>query len=65
MLVVEAEVCVDEYDDDCGGCDGDANQVMPLTCDRCRKNFCLHHRHEMDHECKGFENTGRAMSRQG
>jgi len=41
------------------------NQVMPLMCTRCRNNFCLRHRHEMDHECKDFENTGRAMSSQG
>lgn len=40
-------------------------EVMPLKCDRCHKNFCLRHRHEMDHECRGFENSGRAMSSQG
>jgi len=40
-------------------------QVMPLMCDRCRQNFCLRHRHEMDHQCRGFDNTGRTMSSQG
>lgn len=40
-------------------------KVIPLTCERCRKNFCLRHRHEMDHNCQGFENTGRGVTSQG
>jgi hypothetical protein len=34
-------------------------------CDRCHKNFCLRHRHEMDHSCQGFDNTGRSVTNQG
>eukprot|EP00795_Rhopilema_esculentum_P000415 gene415-10084_t len=26
-------------------------ELVPVTCATCRKNFCLRHRHENDHEC--------------
>lgn len=29
--------------------------VCQVTCKSCRKNFCLRHRHEDDHNCKGLE----------
>lgn len=28
--------------------------VCQVTCKSCRKNFCLRHRHEDDHICKGL-----------
>ncbi|XP_021371212.1 AN1-type zinc finger protein 2A-like [Mizuhopecten yessoensis] len=40
-------------------------ELIPVTCDKCRKNFCLKHRNEMDHDCKGFENSGRGVSKTG
>lgn len=40
-------------------------ELIPVTCQKCRKNFCLKHRHEMDHHCSGFEGTGRATSNSG
>lgn len=38
-------------------------QLIPVNCDKCHQNFCLKHRHELDHQCKGFEDTGRGVSR--
>jgi len=26
-------------------------ELVPVTCALCRKNFCLRHRHESDHDC--------------
>lgn len=40
-------------------------ELVPVTCQKCRRNFCLKHRHEMDHQCAGFEGTGRAVSGAG
>ncbi|XP_001362727.1 AN1-type zinc finger protein 2B isoform X2 [Monodelphis domestica] len=28
-------------------------EMMELTCERCGRNFCLKHRHPLDHECPG------------
>jgi len=28
-------------------------EMVPLTCDACKQNFCLGHRHPQDHDCKG------------
>ena len=28
-------------------------EVVPVICDQCRMNFCLRHRHALDHSCKG------------
>ena len=28
-------------------------QLVPVTCTTCRKNFCLKHRFETDHDCQG------------
>lgn len=38
-------------------------ELIPVNCDKCQKNFCLKHRHELDHECKGFEDSGRSVSK--
>lgn len=37
-------------------------ELIPVSCDRCQLNFCLRHRLESDHDCKGFEGSGRAVS---
>ena len=31
-------------------------QLVPVTCSTCRKNFCLKHRFETDHDCQGPPN---------
>ncbi|KAL5022860.1 hypothetical protein ScPMuIL_002015 [Solemya velum] len=33
--------------DDCNG-----RELMPVICDKCHGNFCLSHRHQVDHQCK-------------
>ncbi|GFR87670.1 AN1-type zinc finger protein 2B [Elysia marginata] len=40
-------------------------ELIPVKCETCHQNFCLRHRHERDHECKGFQGTGRGMSNAG
>lgn len=40
-------------------------ELIPVTCDKCHMNFCLRHRNELDHECKGFQGTGRQVSKAG
>ncbi|PIK47571.1 putative AN1-type zinc finger protein 2B-like isoform X1 [Apostichopus japonicus] len=30
-------------------------ELMPIVCDSCRLNFCLKHRHALDHACKGHQ----------
>ncbi|XP_004617192.1 AN1-type zinc finger protein 2B isoform X1 [Sorex araneus] len=37
-------------------------EMMKLTCDRCGRNFCIKHRHPLDHDCSG---EGRPPSRAG
>nr|KAF6451433.1 zinc finger AN1-type containing 2B [Molossus molossus] len=27
--------------------------MMRLTCERCGRNFCIKHRHPLDHDCSG------------
>ena len=40
-------------------------EVMAVQCQKCRKNFCLNHRFETDHECRGFQGSGRGVSNAG
>jgi len=40
-------------------------ELVPITCGTCRQNFCLRHRNELDHDCNGFENSGRPVSSPG
>jgi len=40
-------------------------ELIPVQCETCRLNFCLRHRHELDHECKGFQGSGRGVSNAG
>lgn len=37
-------------------------ELMKLECDRCHSNFCLSHRHPLDHDCKS---KGQALSKAG
>jgi len=40
-------------------------ELVPITCNSCRLNYCLRHRNELDHECNGFENSGQPISTPG
>jgi len=40
-------------------------EAIKVNCDKCRKTFCLKHRFPDDHQCHGFENTGRRMNPAG
>jgi len=40
-------------------------ELVPITCSSCRLNYCLRHRIEIDHDCKGFENTGQPITNAG
>ncbi|XP_046369399.2 AN1-type zinc finger protein 2A-like isoform X1 [Haliotis rufescens] len=40
-------------------------ELVPVKCDKCHQNFCFRHRHETDHKCQGFENTGQGISNAG
>nr|XP_020647667.1 AN1-type zinc finger protein 2B isoform X1 [Pogona vitticeps]XP_020647673.1 AN1-type zinc finger protein 2B isoform X1 [Pogona vitticeps]XP_020647674.1 AN1-type zinc finger protein 2B isoform X1 [Pogona vitticeps]XP_020647675.1 AN1-type zinc finger protein 2B isoform X1 [Pogona vitticeps]XP_020647676.1 AN1-type zinc finger protein 2B isoform X1 [Pogona vitticeps] len=37
-------------------------EMMKVLCDQCHGNFCLKHRHPLDHDCKG---TGHSLSKAG
>ncbi|XP_042323520.1 AN1-type zinc finger protein 2B isoform X2 [Sceloporus undulatus] len=38
-------------------------EMMKVLCDQCHGNFCLKHRHPLDHECSGT--TGHSLSKAG
>ncbi|CAH8502135.1 unnamed protein product [Schistosoma turkestanicum] len=43
-------------------------ELVPFSCDRCKLNFCVSHRNELDHNCKGFQqnlNNSRKLSASG
>ncbi|XP_039267223.2 AN1-type zinc finger protein 2A-like [Styela clava] len=40
-------------------------ELIPVVCPDCRQNFCLRHRHTQDHDCKGFQSSGRGISNSG
>uniref|UniRef100_A0A0B7AZ97 AN1-type domain-containing protein n=1 Tax=Arion vulgaris TaxID=1028688 RepID=A0A0B7AZ97_9EUPU len=40
-------------------------EIVPVACATCRLNFCFHHRHTQDHNCKGFQNSGKSVSNAG
>ncbi|XP_054755113.2 AN1-type zinc finger protein 2A-like isoform X1 [Lytechinus pictus] len=40
-------------------------ELVPVLCSSCHKNFCLKHRHTVDHDCQGFQNSGKSVSKQG
>ena len=37
-------------------------EMMKVICDQCHKNYCLKHRHPLDHNCSG---AGRPLSKAG
>ncbi|NWI68524.1 ZFN2B protein, partial [Todus mexicanus] len=37
-------------------------EMMKVICDQCHKNYCLKHRHPLDHDCSG---AGRPVSKAG
>ncbi|XP_072838697.2 AN1-type zinc finger protein 2A [Pogona vitticeps] len=39
-----------------------AREMMKLVCDQCQRNFCVRHRHPLDHACEG---EGRPISKAG
>ncbi|XP_061761266.1 AN1-type zinc finger protein 2A isoform X2 [Nerophis ophidion] len=43
-----------------GGCK--QKEMMRVTCDQCHLNYCLKHRHPLDHDCK---TDGRPLSQSG
>ncbi|XP_019949738.1 AN1-type zinc finger protein 2A isoform X2 [Paralichthys olivaceus] len=43
-----------------GGCK--QKEMMRVTCDQCRLNYCLKHRHPLDHDCK---TDGQPLSKSG
>ncbi|KAK2146134.1 hypothetical protein LSH36_630g01060 [Paralvinella palmiformis] len=48
--------------------DNDCKQkkrLIPVVCEKCRKNYCLRHRLEEDHSCQGFQGTGKGLSNSG
>jgi len=40
-------------------------ELIPVVCQVCRRNFCLRHRHPQDHDCKGYQDTGKKISNSG
>jgi len=40
-------------------------ELIPFKCERCHKNHCVRHRLDTDHDCEGFQGTGRGMSNAG
>ncbi|KAK6976070.1 AN1-type zinc finger protein 2A-like isoform X1 [Biomphalaria glabrata] len=40
-------------------------ELIPVKCETCRLNFCLRHRHEQDHDCQGFQGSGRTVNNAG
>ncbi|XP_059583541.1 AN1-type zinc finger protein 2B isoform X2 [Alligator mississippiensis] len=37
----------------CGQAGCRQREMMPVLCEQCRRNFCLKHRHPLDHDCAG------------
>lgn len=37
-------------------------EMMKVICDQCHQNYCLKHRHPLDHNCSG---VGRPLSKAG
>ncbi|XP_076996537.1 AN1-type zinc finger protein 2A isoform X2 [Tamandua tetradactyla] len=33
-------------------------EMLPVTCDQCQRNFCIQHRHPLDHGCKPRSHPG-------
>jgi hypothetical protein len=37
-------------------------EVVPVVCGECKLNFCLKHRHPIDHQCEGPAGATRRMA---
>lgn len=53
------------YSNRCSAVKCKQKELMPIVCPKCKLNFCLRHRHPQDHDCKGFQGTGRGISNTG
>ncbi|XP_072170989.1 AN1-type zinc finger protein 2B-like isoform X2 [Diadema setosum] len=40
-------------------------ELVPILCSSCQLNFCLKHRHTSDHDCQGFQGSGKSVSKPG
>ncbi|KAG7158346.1 AN1-type zinc finger protein 2A-like [Homarus americanus] len=41
------------YTNKCSASGCKTKEMIPVSCDSCKQNFCLRHRHTVDHDCKG------------
>ncbi|XP_053626570.2 AN1-type zinc finger protein 2A [Cherax quadricarinatus] len=41
------------YTNKCSAVGCKTKEMIPVSCDSCKQNFCLRHRHAIDHDCKG------------
>ncbi|XP_045614811.1 AN1-type zinc finger protein 2B isoform X2 [Procambarus clarkii] len=41
------------YTNKCSAANCKTKEMVPVSCDSCKLNFCLRHRHAIDHDCKG------------
>ncbi|XP_078481947.1 uncharacterized protein LOC100182904 isoform X1 [Ciona intestinalis] len=57
--------CAEAYSNRCSAPKCKQHELMPVICNDCRLNYCLRHRHPIDHNCKGFQGTGRSVSSAG
>ncbi|XP_060946295.1 AN1-type zinc finger protein 2A isoform X1 [Limanda limanda] len=46
-----------------GGCK--QKEMIRVTCDQCHLNYCLKHRHSLDHDCKTGGQTAKPLSKPG
>ncbi|XP_076319550.1 AN1-type zinc finger protein 2A-like isoform X2 [Tachypleus tridentatus] len=40
-------------------------ELVPVTCSQCKQNYCLKHRHPIDHSCQGLQGNSRVISPMG
>ncbi|XP_033631753.1 AN1-type zinc finger protein 2A-like [Asterias rubens] len=40
-------------------------ELVPVMCSSCHQNYCIRHRHTTDHNCQGYDKSGKTVSRQG
>ncbi|KAK3864736.1 hypothetical protein Pcinc_029596 [Petrolisthes cinctipes] len=53
-------VCGKKYLCEVKGCRG--GELAPVICPACTHNFCLAHRHQVDHECSSYQPSENPMS---
>ena len=47
----------------CAISDCTSRELIPVECPACAKNFCLKHRHKVDHNCSKMEIPQESMQR--